>query len=203
MIEPANTGLTFHDLDDGGWAERESAITVRARAHTDYFIDPSRDASTAAESLANAVRLLAPAPDGDWQFSASVSVDFAATFDAGVLFLWVDKTHWAKLCFELSPAGERMVVSVVTRGVSDDANARVVEGASIHLRVSKIGRVFAYHASVDGRTWDFVRAFSLDCDLGDLKVGFEAQSPTGDGCDVAFSDVRFTRETLADLRSGI
>ena len=66
-----------------------------------------------------------------------MSVDFAATFDAGVLLLWVDERHWGKLCFEFSPAGEAMVVSVVTRGVSDDANAFMVTGRSVWLRVSE------------------------------------------------------------------
>jgi hypothetical protein len=43
----------------------------------------------------------------------------ASTFDAGVLLLWVDERHWGKLCFEFSPAGDPMIVSVVCRGVAD------------------------------------------------------------------------------------
>lgn len=40
------------------------------------------------------------APKGDFQFGATVDVEFAAAFDAGVLFLRIYETHWAELCFE-------------------------------------------------------------------------------------------------------
>ena len=88
--------------------------------------------------MLNAATLLGVPPDGDFQFSARVTVGFASTYDAGVLLLWVDDRHWGKLCFEFSPAGEPMVVSVVTRGVSDDANAFVVDGRTVWLRVSRV-----------------------------------------------------------------
>jgi hypothetical protein len=78
-----------------------------------------------AESMLNAATLLGGPPDGDFQFSARVTVGFESAFDAGVLLLWLDERRWAKLCFEFSPAGEPMIVSVVCRGVSDDANAFV------------------------------------------------------------------------------
>ena len=119
----------------------------------------------------------------------------------GVLLVWVDELHWAKLCFERSPAGERMVVSVVTRGTSDDANGEVVDGDSVWLRVSRVGRMFAFHASTDGRSWRFARAFTLDGDEP-ARIGFEAQSPVGDGCEVAFDNLHFERRTLGDLRDG-
>jgi len=36
----------------------------------------------------------------------------------------------------------------------------------------------------------------------DHKVGFEAQSPTDDGCAVTFDEIRFTGDRLTDLRDG-
>jgi regulation of enolase protein 1 (concanavalin A-like superfamily) len=36
--------------------------------------------------------------------------------------VWADSDHWAKLCFESTDFGTRAIVSVVTNGVSDDAN---------------------------------------------------------------------------------
>ena len=95
-----------------------------------------------------------------------------------------------------------MVVSVVTRGVSDDANAHIVTDGSVYLRVSRIGRVLAFHSSADGASWAFVRAFALGDEGRELRIGFEAQSPVGDGCDVRFGDVRFAQATLGDLRDG-
>ena len=33
-------------------------------------------------------------------------------------------------------------------------------------------------------------------------IGFEAQSPTGDGCVVTFDRIRFSSKRLGDLRDG-
>jgi regulation of enolase protein 1 (concanavalin A-like superfamily) len=95
-----------------------------------------------------------------------------------------------------------MVVSVVTNGVSDDANAFVVSDRSVWLRVSRVDRAYAYHASTDGSRWALVRVFTLGDGLADHRLGLEVQSPTGDGCRVRFGDVRFVEERLGDLRDG-
>ncbi len=152
--------------------------------------------------MLNAATLLGRPPDGDFQFSARATVGFASTYDAGVLLLWAGERHWAKLCFEFSPAGEPMIVSVVCRGVADDANAFVVPGRSVWLRVSRIGRAYAYHASLDGTVWPMIRFFNLHEDTAADRVGFEAQSPTGDGCAVTFDQIRFASARLAELRDG-
>jgi uncharacterized protein len=189
--------------------EADGAVTVLAQPRTDIFIDPasvSTDAGAGAalnaESMLNAATLLGDLPEGDFQLSARVTVGFAAAFDAGVLLLWLDERRWGKLCFEFSPAGEPMVVSVVCRGVSDDANAFTVPGRSVWLRVSRIDCVYAYHASLDGRTWQMIRVFFLDEKTSGHRIGFEAQSPTGDGCSVTFDEIRFLPERLSDLRDG-
>jgi regulation of enolase protein 1 (concanavalin A-like superfamily) len=178
------------------------ALTVTAAAHSDIFIDPGEGEQLNAESLLNAATLLGVAPDGDFGLSARVTVDFASTFDAGVLLLWIDERHWAKLCFEFSPAREPMVVSVVARGVADDANAFVVGDRSVWLRIARIDRAFAFHASVDGTTWRMVRFFVLGDAHDRVQLGFEAQSPTGEGCAVRFDEIRFLRARLGDLRDG-
>ncbi len=206
-------GIPFELTPSEGstWSADAEAGTlgVTADPHSDLFVDPAGAGAVGdsggqvnAETLLNAVTLLADAPEGDFQLSARVRVGFRSTFDAGVLLLWLDRAYWAKLCFEFSPDREAMVVSVVNREVADDANAFVVEGEEVWLRMSRIGRVFAFHASFDGVLWKMIRAFALDTPGGTARIGFEAQSPTGDGCDVVFADVAFTAGTLADLRDG-
>jgi regulation of enolase protein 1 (concanavalin A-like superfamily) len=198
-LVPSSAGLWRVD-------DAVGAVTVRAQPHTDIFIDPGSGSADAgavnAESMLNAVTLLGDVPEGDFQLSARVTVGFASTFDAGVLLLWLDERRWAKLCFEFSPAGEPMVVSVVCRGVSDDANAFAVRGRSVWLRVSRVDRVYAYHASLDGTAWQLIRVFVLDDETSRDKIGFEGQSPTGDGCSVTFDEIRFLPERLGDLRDG-
>ncbi|WP_116070294.1 DUF1349 domain-containing protein [Asanoa ferruginea] len=178
--------------------ETTGAVTVSAQPRTDIFIDPAGS----ADPMLNAATLLGPAPAGDFQFSARVTVSFAATFDAGVLLVWLDERRWAKLCFEYSPAAEPMIVSVVCRGVADDANAFVVAGPSVWLRVSRLDRVYAYHASVDGETWQLIRVFKLDDETAGDRIGLEGQSPTGEGCGATFDELRFAPERLGDLRDG-
>jgi regulation of enolase protein 1 (concanavalin A-like superfamily) len=182
--------------------EATATVTARAGAHSDIFIDPGADTQLNAESMLNAATLLGVPPDGDFQFSARVTAEFASTYDAGVLLLWIDDRHWGKLCFEYSPDGEPMIVSVVARGVSDDANAFVVDGRAVWLRVSRMDHAFAYHASLDGKTWRMIRFFTIDDTSTPASIGFEAQSPTGDGCVVSFEDIHFTRERLGELRDG-
>jgi uncharacterized protein len=187
--------------------EASGAVMVSAQPRTDIFIDPGSGSAGAgvalnAESMLNAATLLGEVPEGDFQLSARVTVGFASTFDAGVLLLWLDQWHWGKLCFEFSPAGEPMIVSVVCRGVCDDANAFTVPGRSAWLRVSRIDRAYAYHASLDGKTWQMIRVFILGEQTAHDRIGFEGQSPTGDGCSVTFDEIRFSPERLADLRDG-
>jgi hypothetical protein len=170
-------------------------VRIASGPRTDLFVDPGGEATAL-----NAPRLIGRPPEGDFQFSARVTVDFAGTFDAGVLLVWADESRWAKLCFERSPAGENMLVSVVTRRCSDDANGFVVNGRTAWLRVSRLGRATAFHASLDGRRWQFVRYFDLGAES--VRVGFESQSPMGSGCVSTFEDVRFVGQRLADLRDG-
>ena len=108
-----------------GSASRESGVLIEAGAQSDLFASPDD-----LEPSLNAPRLIG-VPDSRFQLSALVEVEFASTFDAGVLLIWAHDRSWAKLCLEYSPAGQPMVVSVVTRGVSDDANSRDVEGRQL------------------------------------------------------------------------
>jgi regulation of enolase protein 1 (concanavalin A-like superfamily) len=194
-LTPSPAGLWRLDGQAG-------AVTVSALPRSDIFVDPGGTGTLNAESMLNAATLLGVPPAGDFMLSARVTADFAATYDAGVLLLWADERHWGKLCFEFSPAGEPMIVSVVCRGVADDANAFVVSGRTVWLRVSRIDRAYAYHASLDGRTWQMIRFFALPGGTAGDRIGFEAQSPTGEGCRVTFDEIRFEPARLADLRDG-
>jgi uncharacterized protein len=174
----------------------DERMRIEAGPRTDWFVDPAGE----SEPVTTGPALVGQA-EGDYTLGARVSVDFEATFDAGVLMLYSDERRWAKLCFELSPDRQPIVVSVVTRGESDDCNSFAVNGTTIWLRVAKMGRAFAFHASSDGLRWELVRHFSLG-GSADPEIGFEAQSPTGDGCTVTFDEIRFDPRRLDDLRSG-
>ena len=84
---------------------------------------------------------------------------------------------------------------------SDDCNSIVVAGTSVWLRIARVGRAYAFHASTDGTFWHFVRYFAFE-DGTVVSTGFEAQSPLGEGCTARFTDVCFSPSTLAELRDG-
>jgi uncharacterized protein len=170
-------------------------ISLAAGPRTDLFVDPGGGAPAVDAPM------LLGATDGDFLLSARVRAQLRATFDAGALMLYAGERTWAKLALERSPQGEAMIVSVVTRGVSDDANGAVVAGDGVWLRVARIGGACALHASADGDHWDLVRHFALEAPDG-LAAGFLAQSPTGEGCTATFDEIAFAARTLADLRDG-
>ncbi len=111
------------------------ALQMSAGPQTDHFVDPR-----GAVTVTNSVRLLFQ-PDEQFMLAARAQGGLVATYDAAVLMLYGDERHWAKLCLELSPQGQPMIVSVVTNGVSDDCNSVVLDQADAYL-----ARIWAGHS---------------------------------------------------------
>lgn len=198
MTEPVQlpalpSPLRWHAPAESWRVAAEDTLEVSAGGGTDLFTDPD-----GSGRFANAPALLTRI-SGDFQLSARVRVEPGATFDAAVLLLHIDADRWAKLCLERSPQGRATVVSVVTRGVSDDANSVAVASGEARLRISRRGPAYAFHADTGDGFWQLVRYFALD---GDAEVGFLAQSPLGAGCAVRFEEIRYASAPPADVRSG-
>src|SRR6478672_5734600 len=111
----------------------DGALRIVAGPRTDLFADPA-----GGPAVLGAPRLVG-AVEGDFQLSARVRAGLQETFDAGALVLHGGDDIWVKLALERSPQGEAMIVSVVTHGLSDDANGRVVAGDGVWLRVARMG----------------------------------------------------------------
>ena len=178
-----------------GCRVRSGALTLTAAANTDLFVDPA-----GAERIPDAGRFAGLPPGGDFTLAARVSVEFASTFDAGVLLVYAAERQWAKLCFEYSPQHRPTAVTVVTRQTSDDCNSFEVDGNTLWLRITRSGAAWAFHASTDGAWWRLLRYFTLDKGLA--RVGFMAQSPAGEGCAAAFDHITFRSGAPGDLRDG-
>ncbi|MGI5447579.1 DUF1349 domain-containing protein [Streptomyces sp. CA-243310] len=181
------------------WSTDGEALEIVSAAMSDLFLDCT---AAPGEAAADLTRLTGEV-EGPFQLAARVTVDFRDRFDAGVLVVWVDPSTWLKLCFEFSPAHRGSVVSVVTRGVSDDANSWHVPGNRVCLRVSRMRHAFALHSSHDGRTWQLVRVCSLGVAIDrPVEVGFLSQSPTGADCRAVFENITFTTLELSNTRDG-
>ncbi len=177
------------------WAADERGLKIVAGKSTNWFISPGDGYES------HSAPLLLFKPDGDFVLSTKLTVELRTTWDAGFLMVYIDDTTWAKFALERSAYNEPTVVSVVTRGVSDDCNSAVIAGDSIYMRVAKAGKAIAFYTSPDGRGWKLVRAFTLGAD-DRLKVGFASQSPIGETQTAMFSEISYSARKIRDLYKG-
>jgi uncharacterized protein len=190
------------------WMNQPAAVQVRGGNELEITAGKSTDRFTSPND--GTVRSNSPwllfEQTGDFALRAKVTVDFRSKWDAGALVLYIDDQHWAKLCFEYSTAGKPTIVSVVTRGLSDDANAFPVEGTTVWLQVARAGPSIFFYSSADGKSWHVIRNFTLGTPQSamspKLRVGFSSQSPAGEGCRSVFSSIRHIPARLKDVWSG-
>lgn len=175
----------------------DGVLALTSGAKSDLFIDPAGEEGARPD----AGRLTGLPGDRDFTLAARVTVEFGNVFDAGAMLLYLSERRWAKLCYEMSPQRRPMVVTVVTRGTSDDCNSFETAGALIWLRITRSGRAWAFHASENGTLWRLVRYFTLG-EASGARVGFLAQSPLGSGCTAVFDSITYTPTAPADLRDG-
>jgi hypothetical protein len=185
--------------------QSESRVAFAAGPETDFFRDPASEAN-----LSSAPFLSRPAPQ---QFTLTVRArpELASTYDAAALLLYADREHWVKLACELTDMGYPAIVSVVTRGRSDDCNGEPQPAGEARLRLSRRGNTLGlYYAAADG--WKMHRLLTVPAPIraggergpqaADLRVGFSVQSPTGAGCRAVFDEIEWREEPVTDFRTG-
>ena len=176
----------------------DEGVELRALAKTDWFFSPNGQARRE-----NVISVSAVIDQPVFTISAHVAVDFAATYDAGALFVKVADDSWAKLAFEYSAAHRPTIVSVVTRGTSDDCDGPALDSDHIWLRVYRNGQTLACHYYAAGKLWHFVRFLTIPgLEAGPVELGLGAQSPTGSGVVARFTDLCFGTAPVSNLRDG-
>ncbi len=116
-----------------------SVLIISAGPKTDWFVDPFDG------TVSRNAPILLFTPQSDYVLSARVTVAFQTKWDAGALMLWGDDHHWAKLSFELSPDRKPTLVTVVTRGLSDDCNSTHLQVDSVYLRVARSDKTYVFY----------------------------------------------------------
>ncbi len=166
-------------------------VVIVAGEKTDMFRDPNVTYNTD-----NAPKLLF---EGDENFVLIASIEhaFASKWDGGALVVKQDSLHWIKFCFEKDYTGAKRVVSVVTNDISDDCNSEEMKSNKVFYKVAKAGNVITLYCSENGARWFLVRHLQFDARKG-FKLGFLAQSPTGDRCEVKFSNISYKKEKIKD-----
>lgn len=175
-------------LPDGG-------IRISALPKTDFFRDPA--GSPPADSGA----YFYLTASGDFVVQARVSHPFRHTWDAAALMVRSDASHWGKLCFEGTDFSTHAVVSVVTNGISDDANGVNITWPVVWLQMVRKGKVFGLHYGLDGEHWNMVRYFTFTTPET-VQVGMVAQCPIGAGSEMDFLHFSLENRPVADLRAG-
>jgi len=185
-------GLAWQNVPVAWHVDHGVELTIRSGKETDWFVDPFDG------TLHNTAPMLLFTPAADYVFSAKVKVGFNTKWDAGALMVWADDHNWAKLSFELSPAKQPTMVTVVTRGLSDDCNSIPISGNTVYIQIAKSGPSYVFYSSNDGKNWQVLRVFNLGSD-SKARVGFESQSPAGDGTEVVFSEIHYSTKKITDI----
>ena len=167
---------------------------IVAPAKTDLYIT-----SDGGYEVNKSPRLLFK-PDSNFTLISKIKLEFNSKWDAGVLLIYNDSKHYAKLCFEQDFTGKQRVVTVVCNETSDDCNSMIINDNEIYFRIagSTKEKSFAFAYSEDGIKWFPVRGFKLD-KIDNVRIGFSAQSPTGKKCSVDFSEIYFRDEKPKDI----
>ena len=163
----------------------DSALVLSAGEKTDLHNPASGTAF-----FNNAPKLLFT-PTEDFDFSAKVKPDFDQRYDGGAVLIYSDRDNWAKILFQYT--GDKLLLgnSVVRNKITDDSYFNIPQNREIYLRVRKVGKVFTFLTSQDGKQWDVVRDFVYH-KTGNMMIGFYSQSPVGADCRVEYSEIRYT-----------
>ena len=184
--------LTWQNRPRAWNMDGKDVLTISSNPKTDWFVDPFDG------TVAKTAPILLFTPGSDYVLSARVTVQFAAKWDAGALMVWGDDRHWAKLSYEFSPDQKPTLVTVVTRGLSDDCNSLSLTGDSVYLRIARSGHTYVFYFATDGKNWQILRTFSLDTGLP-IRAGFESQSPEGSGAVAKFSAVTYDPHRIGNI----
>jgi regulation of enolase protein 1 (concanavalin A-like superfamily) len=173
----------------------KNSITIFSGEKTDMFRDPNVTYNTD-----NAPKLLFKS-DSNFVFTAAIHHDFISKWDGGALVLKADSLNWVKCCFEKDYTGARRIVTVVTKGISDDCNSVKLTKNKVYFKIAKADNVITLYYSESGKNWYLIRHFTFDSSHP-LQVGLLAQSPTGKDCRVTFSELTYQAKKIKDPYAG-
>lgn len=173
-----------------------NSFTMKAAKGTDLysFIDGS--------FYVHKVPMLLFRPDSAFIFSARIKPHFKTLYDGAAIILYTDSSNWAKLLLERTESGGVAIGSSVVRNrVTDDNYHRSVPAGELYLKAVRAGKIYCFYCSVDGKKWELLRTFTIPA-TDDLRIGFYAQSPKGEGLVVDVSELRYKPAPFKDFFTG-
>lgn len=189
-INGADSLITIHP---------DGKMEFRAGEKQDYFCDPNEELSN------NTAPILLSKVDNTKPFTliAKVTPEFTktGTYNAAVLYLYVNDTFWQKLCFEQDERGGHRIVTVRTVDTSDDNNHDIVEQPYVYMKISSDTRTIGSYYSTDKKTWRMVRIYKNNYP-SELWVGISNQCPVDKASVSYFEDISLDQENVSDFRMG-
>lgn len=165
----------------------------------DFFNDPNGKLSN------NTAPLLLSIVDNTKPFtlSAKVTPEFTPTglYNAAVLYIYVNDRLYQKFCFEQDERGKHRIVTVRTKGTSDDNNHDVVEQPFVYMKISSDTKTIASYYSLNNKNWQLVRLYRNDYPKK-IGVGLSAQCPVEKGSVSYFEDIKLESSSVKDFRLG-
>lgn len=194
---------SFRWLNEAPARIEDDALVIAAPPRSDFFRNHGAVAEEGItpDSIQNAPYYYTEI-QGAFVMRVRVQHAFKDTYDACAIMVMQSDTVWGKACFELTDFGTHAVVSVVTNGVSDDANGCNIAGDEVWLQVCRVGNSFAFHYSEDGERFYMMRFFYLPADAT-IKVGLVAQAPQGSGGERYFRDLSLEHKMVKNIRFGV
>ncbi|MEL6672815.1 MAG: DUF1349 domain-containing protein [Bacteroidota bacterium] len=197
------SGLTNQEIGSFSWMNEpqvfsfeNGSLSVVALKGTDFFNNPEDSSLTATAPY------LYQEVSGDFVATALVSPGFASMWNAACLMVHMDEQHWIKFAFEKSDATGKSIVTVVTRGVSDDANGvRLSKQDQVWLRLIRKGDVYSLLWSLDGQIYKMARLCAMPA-FEKVKIGLEMQCPVGAPALHLVHFFGLEKKTVKDLRKG-
>lgn len=174
-------------------------IEFSVGAKKDFFNDPDGKLSN------NSAPILLAKVDNTKPFTltSKVTPRFTKTglYDAGVLYIYLNDSLYQKYCFEQDERGRHRVVTVRTRGTSDDNNHDVIEQPFVYMKISSDTKTVANYYSLDNKNWQMVRLYKNEYPQT-IWVGISAQCPVDTGSVSQFEDIKLVQKSVTDFRLG-
>ncbi len=162
MNEPADAAIT------------DSILTVTVDQGSDFFNNPEDS------TIVGSAPYLHKKISGDFVAKSLIQPDFSSQWNAIAFMVYIDSLNWIKFAFENSDATGPSIVSVVTKGTSDDANGAILSNTDkVWLALARKGDIYSMHWSEDGEKYHMARLTAMP-KSDTIRIGLEMQSPVGD-----------------------
>ena len=192
MVKPIPYPLSVCNSPENYSTKTEGKISIAAKGKTNLFNNPN------GEYYVQDAPMILFEPKGDFTLIAKVSGELKNIYDVAALVVYQDKDLWAKFCYENSVDKKPTIVSVVTRGYSDDCNS-VEAGSFAWMSIVRNGNIFKLYYSPDGQKWSIIRHFHLEI-TGTLKAGFASHGSRGNGFTAEFSEIKYFDRALDNMQ---